>query len=224
MSGRTYDQFCAVALALDQIGERWTLMIVRELLAGPARFSDLAAGLPGLASNLLTKRLRDLEGKGLVRQDTMPPPANVKVYALTERGQALGPVVEALARWGTQFLDPAKFVAPVNLRGMCLGFRLAVPEAATEGLSARIGIRAGEEAMTLVIADGKIDTIYGRIEDAEVTLDMPVEALFGLLGGVLGPRDAVQSGVATMDGSKQALNVFQRTMQRAVSMRAAAPS
>jgi DNA-binding HxlR family transcriptional regulator len=98
---RTYADRCGIARALDLVGERWALLVVRELLLGPKRFTDLKAGLPGVGPDVLSQRLRDLEAAGLLERRTLPPPASAKVYALTPRGAALEPVVLALGRWGS---------------------------------------------------------------------------------------------------------------------------
>jgi DNA-binding HxlR family transcriptional regulator len=100
MPKRTYDQYCPLACALDLIGERWTLLIVRDLIAGPKRYTDLRRGLPGLATDLLTERLRALEDAGVLRRRKLPPPAAATVYELTERGRELEPAVFGLARFG----------------------------------------------------------------------------------------------------------------------------
>src|SRR4051794_18036332 len=98
---RTYADRCGIARALDVVGERWTLLVVRELLLGPKRFTDLKAGLPAVGPDVLSQRLRDLEAAGLLERRTLAPPASAKVYALTPRGAALEPVVLALGRWGS---------------------------------------------------------------------------------------------------------------------------
>ena len=102
---RSYGQYCTVARALDVVGERWTLLLVRELSTGPKRFKDLLEGLPGIATNLLAARLKTLEGEGIVRRATLPPPAGSNVYELTELGGSLEPVIVALSRWGARLLD-----------------------------------------------------------------------------------------------------------------------
>src|SRR5918996_4677686 len=104
MGKRRYDQYCALARALDVVGERWTLLLVRELLLGPRRYTDLLGGLPGIGTNLLADRLRYLEQVGLVRRRVLPPPAGSTVYELTELGRELEPTVFALGRWGAHFL------------------------------------------------------------------------------------------------------------------------
>ncbi len=104
MGRRSYDQYCTVARALDVVGERWTLLLVRELLTGPKRFKDLLDGLPGIGTNLLTGRLKALEEEGILRRATLPPPAGSKVYELTELGRSLEPVIVELSRWGAGLL------------------------------------------------------------------------------------------------------------------------
>lgn len=101
MPRRSYDQYCAVARALDSVGERWSLLIVRELLGGPRRYTDLHADLPGVSTDILAARLKQLEGEGLVERRRLERPANASVYELTARGHELRPVLEALATWGT---------------------------------------------------------------------------------------------------------------------------
>ncbi|GLW70558.1 hypothetical protein Kpho02_28570 [Kitasatospora phosalacinea] len=100
MPRRSYDQYCAVARALDAVGERWSLLIVRELLGGPRRYTDLHADLPGVSTDILATRLKQLEGEGLVERRRLERPANATVYELTPRGAELRPVLDALARWG----------------------------------------------------------------------------------------------------------------------------
>src|SRR5437660_12010745 len=105
---RSYDQYCAVARGLDVSGDRWTLLIVRDLLLGPKRYKDLLSGLPGIGTNLLADRLKELEGAGLIERAVLPPPAGSTVYQLTERGLALEPVMIALGRWGARCLGAPK--------------------------------------------------------------------------------------------------------------------
>ena len=105
---RSYDQYCAVARGLDVIGDRWTLLIARDLLLGPKRYKDLLSGLPGIGTNLLADRLKELEGAGLIERAVLPPPAGSTVYQLTETGLALEPVMIALGRWGARFLGAPK--------------------------------------------------------------------------------------------------------------------
>src|SRR5689334_10593569 len=107
MKNKSYNQFCALAYALDLIGERWTMLLIRELLPGPRRFTDLMDGLPGISTNLLTERLRALEDQGLLTKRILPPPAASTVYDLTPVGRALETALIELGRWGSQFLPPS---------------------------------------------------------------------------------------------------------------------
>jgi len=115
MPARSYGQYCPVAKTLELVGERWTLLIVRELLVGPQRFTDLHAALEGIPRNLLADRLRDLEAHDIVARAELPPPAARSVYELTEAGRALLPVIGALAQWGLAHLpppEPGELVSP----------------------------------------------------------------------------------------------------------------
>ena len=105
---RRYDQYCPIAHALQVVGERWTLLVVRELASGPKRYTDIAAGLPGIGTNILAGRLRDLEAEGIIAKHRLPPPAASQVYELTERGYGLMPVLRSLAHWGARSLGPPR--------------------------------------------------------------------------------------------------------------------
>src|SRR5687768_9444722 len=102
--GKRFDQYCPIAHALSLVGERWSLLVVRELIRGPKRYTDLAAGLPGIGTNILASRLRDLEANGIVQRRKLPPPAASTVYELTEYGAGLEEVIHAMARWGARTL------------------------------------------------------------------------------------------------------------------------
>ena len=119
MSTRSYDQYCGLGFALDVIGERWAPLVVRELLCGPRRFSDLLAGMPGVATNTLTTRLEELERNGLINRSLLPPPAASAVYALTAKGRGLEPAIIALVRW-VAFTGEACRIAPVATGGAIL--------------------------------------------------------------------------------------------------------
>jgi DNA-binding HxlR family transcriptional regulator len=128
---RSYEQYCPIAAALDLVGDRWTLLIMREVLAGDRRFTDLRAALPGIAPNLLSERLRDLQAADLVEQKELPPPAARTVYAATPAGRELVPVLRSLARFGASRLDPPddRDVPPhVAVYGMLSSFHAPEPE------------------------------------------------------------------------------------------------
>ena len=168
-----YDQYCPIAHALDLVGERWSLLIVRELLKGPKRYTDLADSLPRIGTNILAARLRDLEGCGLVTKHRLPPPTPAQVYELTPYGMSLKPVVRELAVWGIRSLGAPKKdddLAPGWLLGaLDTVFTPVAPAGSFE-------FRIGDEVASLV--DGK--AIPGSAEDPDVVLDTDPIAFYYL--------------------------------------------
>src|SRR5579859_6025070 len=141
MSGsRTYGDPCGIARALDLVGERWALLIVRELVLGPKRFTDLRAGLPGSSPDVLTQRLRELEGAGVVRRSKLPPPAGSRVYELTEWGSGLEPALLALGRWGSRAPFPAE-AGELGVEATVLALRTLFDPALITGFSGRLELR-----------------------------------------------------------------------------------
>lgn len=205
---RTYDQPCPVAHALDVVGERWTLLIVRDLLFGPLRFTDLRDGLPGLAPNLLSERLRWLTERGLVEQVELAPPAARRVYALTSRGRELGPVVHGLARFGVaDWEDPDREPPPERLlRGALLA--LMSPE--------RLGptrwsalLRLGDDEVGLEVrppdpAGSPLARLRLTQPPPEGPVDLVVRASLGTLlamhRGELDLGDALERQLVDLDG------------------------
>src|SRR5579864_4778053 len=139
---RTYGDSCGIARALDLVGERWALLIVRELLLGPKRFTDLRAGLPGASPNVLSQRLQELEQAGIVRRRKLGPPAGVWVYELTDWGLDLQPVVLALGRWGSR--SPLIPAADLSVDALILALQTMFDSRAADGLRARYELRLGE--------------------------------------------------------------------------------
>ncbi len=159
---RSYGQFCALAKALDLIGDRWTLLIVRELMArGRARYTEIRAGLPGIASNLLAERLRELEITGIVEREEAPPPVATALYSLTVRGQALRPVLRELGRWGAPLLAEAS--SSDEIRGHWIGLpaELFLLDKAPKRPPVTLEIRTAEDAVTLHIGKGAVRSAIG---------------------------------------------------------------
>jgi DNA-binding HxlR family transcriptional regulator len=155
---RTYGDPCGIARALDAVGERWALLVVRELMLGPKRFTDLGAGLPGVSTDILAQRLRELTGAGIVERTTLPPPAAAKVYALTDRGRELEPVLLALGRWGSR--EPF----PPGDRELGLdALLLALPTLLDRerAFDVEIGLVLGAERFVARIRDGELDLARG---------------------------------------------------------------
>jgi DNA-binding HxlR family transcriptional regulator len=167
---RTYGDRCGIARALDLVGERWALLVVRELLLGPKRFTDLRAGLPNIGPDVLSQRLRDLEANGIVERGTLPPPAASQVYGLTDRGRELEPVVLALGRWGSGAPVPGED-APLGPDAAMLALKaLFTP---SDGAQGRYEVRFGDNVYDVRVDGARLDITRGASErpDATITTD-----------------------------------------------------
>jgi len=165
---RTYGQYCPIAAGLDVVGDRWVLLICRELLMGDRRFKDLRAALPGIAPNLLTERLRALQAEGLVTTAELPPPAARAVYRLTESGRSVVPVLRAMARFGVQFLD-GEPGAPLTARRAAHALLMPWRKPVAAKLRARLVVGPGDEVD--LVLDGTDTAIVAAEGAADVTLD-----------------------------------------------------
>jgi len=219
---RKFDQYCPVAHALSLVGERWSLLIVRELLQGPKRYTDLTNGLPGIGTNILAARLRDLEAAGVVQKRTLPPPAASTVYELTEYGAGLKEALYALARWGARTIGPP---APGDELypewGMNALPALFNAEEA-RGLTATYVLVVEGDAFTARVVNGELDASVGAAEEADVVVEVDMETFFELASGELAPRDAVKSGRAQVQGTLGALERCFRVLSLAPRSAAAA--
>lgn len=205
MSRRSYGQYCAIARSLDVLGERWTLLIVRELLTGPKRFKDLLEGLPGIGTNLLAGRLKDLEGEGLLCRTTLPPPAGSAVYQLTGRGRDLEPVLMGLARWGLDLLGeprPGEVFRPVwAVQAMKATFR---PEAA-RWVRETYEFRVGEDVFHVQVDDGVSEPEYGPAREPDLVVTTDPDTFLSLASGRIEPADAIEAGKLDVEGDAETL-------------------
>jgi DNA-binding HxlR family transcriptional regulator len=202
---KKFDQYCPMAHALSLVGERWSLLIVRELLHGPKRYTDLTNGLPGIGTNILAARLRDLEQCGVVEKRRLPPPAASTVYQLTEYGAGLSEALYALARWGARSLGPP---GPGDVLypewGVNAFPALFNPDAA-RGLTETYVLRIDDDVFTARLEDGSLVTTVGATDDADVVVEVDMETFFALTGGELEPRAAMARGLARVQGDVEAL-------------------
>ena len=205
MSKRSYNQYCAVARALDVVGERWTLLIVRDLLTGPKRFKDLLGGLPGIGTNLLTARLKDLEGYGVVHRATLPPPAGSKVYELTELGRSLEPAIAALGRWGLEFLDTPGQEDDLRPAWAMVAMRSALKQEAARGLQETYEFRIDEEAFHLRVKDGEVEALQGPAVGPDLVIRGGTQAFLALAAGQVEPAEALDSGEVRIEGDQETL-------------------
>lgn len=211
MKNRSYNQFCALAFALDVIGERWTLLIVRELLAGSRRFKDLLAGLPDVSTNLLSERLKSLEEQGIIRRRALPPPAGSTVYELTEFGQGLEAAVLELGRWGSRLL-------PASLEGLALpsvgAATLAIkaffhPEQAHD-LDEIFELHLDDEILQVRVQEGRLSVQQGQQLAADAVFHTSMTVFMGLFSGQIPVDAALSGGLIRVEGEAQALQRFLR--------------
>ena len=188
---RSYRQHCGIARALDLVGERWALLVIRDLVLGPKRFTDLRASLPGIATNVLTQRLKQLERDGIVRRRLLPPPAASTVYELTEYGRELEPVLLAFGRWGAKTIGEP--IPGRSIRSEWFGVALKAhfrPEAA-EGVHATIGLRFEDGALTIRIDASDLSVTTRAPDEADLTLTTELPTLVVYLSGGAVPRAAL---------------------------------
>ncbi|WP_190081018.1 winged helix-turn-helix transcriptional regulator [Streptomyces longisporoflavus] len=197
-SRRSYDQYCAAARALDAVGDRWTLLIVRELLAGPRRYTDLHADLPGVSTDVLASRLKDMEREGLTTRRRLPPPSAAYVYELTDRGRELLPVLRALADWGAPALEERGPTDAVRAHWFALPLLRGLTELGAEGV---VGVRLDEgEFHVRVGGDG---VSYGdgpAPETPDALLVLDAEACVAVGRGVLTVAEGVRAGRIEVSG------------------------
>ena len=167
-TARTYDDSCGIARALDVVGERWALLVVRELVLGPKRFGQLRRGLPGMSPNVLSQRLRELEDAGVVSRQELEPPASVVVYDLTERGHELEPVLHALGRWGSA--APMTSGNELSADALLVALKTMFSPRAARDLNATYQLAVDGDPYTVRVADGGIDIRRGRTQDAVASL------------------------------------------------------
>ena len=205
MTSRSYQQYCGLAYALDIVGERWTLLIVRELVPGPRRFKDLLDGLPGISTNLLAERLKTLAEQGLLIQRTLPPPAGSTVYELTPLGRSLEPMLLELGRWGSRFVPPTWDDATLlRLGSYALTFKTIFRPELAQGIHETYELHIGGEILQVRVKDGQIDVRQGQSfqPDAVIETDMPT--FMHLLPGELQPQAALAQGLVCIEGDPAA--------------------
>jgi DNA-binding HxlR family transcriptional regulator len=206
---RKYGERCGVARALDLIGERWALLVVRELLLGPKRFTDLRAGLPHVSADVLSQRLRELERDGIVQRRTLAPPAGSRVYELTDRGMELEPVILALGRWGSGAPFPPGD-ARLGVDSAILALRTLFDPAAADGLNATYELRLGDQRFHARVADGRLEVARGSAENPDASIDTDTGTLSALLWHGRRLPEALRARDIAIEGSRPAAERFLR--------------
>jgi DNA-binding HxlR family transcriptional regulator len=194
-----YDQYCPMAHALSLVGERWSLLIVRDLLRGPQRYTDLAQGLPGIGTNILASRLKELEGAGIVEKKRLPPPFASTVYELTEFGRGLEEPLYALARWGARSLGPPSPDEElyegwgVNALGVLFNAQAA------RGLTETYVFDVDGDVFSARVEEGELEPAVGAVENADLRVEMDKCTFYDVAVGKLEPAAAVESGRARVE-------------------------
>lgn len=193
---RSYGQYCALAKALDVVGDRWTLLIVRELLTqGPCRYTDLRRGLPGIATNLLADRLRELEEAGILWREEAPPPVAATLFHLTPRGAALEPVLLELGRWGAPLMAKAGQDEGFCSHWLALPLKHLLQDRNPGQRAVSIELRSGDAPITVAIAGGAIKTRPGPAQDPDLVLEGSPHLIIALLFGKLDVSAACSAGL-----------------------------
>jgi DNA-binding HxlR family transcriptional regulator len=204
---RTYGEGCAIAHGLDLVGERWALLVVRELLLGPKRFTDLKKGLPNASPNVLSERLQELERAGIVKRDKLPPPAASQVYALTDWGRELEPTVIALGHWGAR--SPSlRHEAPIGADSVVLAIKARL---GTTGLRGTYELRLGEDRFRLAVSADGIVAVRGEAEHADATIEAEPKALYAVLFEGRSLAAALRAKEIRIEGDRAAV---ERLVQR----------
>jgi DNA-binding HxlR family transcriptional regulator len=206
---RSYGEACRFAHALDLVGERWALLVVRELLLGPKRFTDLRAGLPKASTNILAERLRDLEAAAVVRKRQLPPPAGASVYELTEWGRELEPIVTRLGAWGARSPHPPETTA-IGPDSIVLALRSLFDPVAAEDAGMTYEVRLGADVFHVVVAGGEIELLRGAAEAPDGAIETDPGTLAALISGQLPLDRAVGAGDAAIEGGKRTAARFLR--------------
>jgi DNA-binding HxlR family transcriptional regulator len=212
VAARTYGQFCGLARALELVGERWALLIVRDLLVGPRRFTDLRQGLPRIPTNVLSERLKELEHAGVVRRRALPRPAASVVYELTDYGSQLDDAVMRLGLWGAQSLGepgPDEILTPDS---MTMALRSTFRPEAARGLNVRYELRLGKIVLHARVANGRLTVAEGPLADADLVIEAG-PGIKAVLAGEVSPSQAIDSGILRVTGDPALLERFAELFQ-----------
>jgi DNA-binding HxlR family transcriptional regulator/putative sterol carrier protein len=214
MSRHRYQQYCALARALDVAGDRWTLLIVRELAPGPRRFTDLIDGLPGIPRKLLTDRLRALERDGIITRQELPPPAARRVYALTDDGRDLAVAMAPLIAWGARRLGDRNPGESFRARWPAVAMAGLADREAAKGVSETYQYLVGDSAFHFTVDDGGVELHDGRAQDPAVTLTTDEETWADIASGRITASSAAATGALTLAGDPDAAKRLRKIFAR----------
>lgn len=209
MTRRTYGQFCGVSRALEVVGERWSLLIIRNLLVEPKHVTDLQKGLPRIPADILAARLREFERAGLVRRTVGPAPDEAVQYALTDYGRELDEIVLAIGRWGARMLGDPRPEEIVTTDSLVMAMRATFQREAAKGVTVSYQMTIGDVVLHMCVDDGELTVGAGPLADADLVFE-PGMALKGMMNGHMTGAEAIETGEVTMDGDPVLLDLFGR--------------
>ncbi len=208
---RTRLDGCGIAHASDLLGQRWALLVIRELLLGPKRFTDLRAGIPDISPNVLGQRLRELEESGILARRRLAPPAAAQVYELTEWGRQLEPAVLALGRWASASPSFPR-EAEMGPDSLVLALKSTFDPAKADGLEATYELRLGEVPFSIRIVDGGFEAARGEAGNPDAVIESDPNTIASVVFGGKRLGKAVDSGEVEIDGSRQTVNRLFRSL------------
>ena len=212
MTSRAYGQYCGLSRALELIGERWTLLIIRDLLIGPKRFTDLRRDLPGIPSNILTTRLKELEHAALIQRRTLPRPEKTFVYELTAEGRELDDVILALSRWGAQRLDAPREHEVITTDSLATALRTTFQPDATRELQASFELHLGDVVVHATVDHGALQVGRGPLPQVNLIIHTG-PAIKDLMSGEVSPEEALTAGDIQIEGPSELLSLFARAFR-----------
>lgn len=208
VANRAYGQYCGFSRALEIVGERWAFLIIRDLFTGPRRFSDLQRGLPGIPSNILTARLKELESSGIVRRRALPArDGSGVVYELTDAGRDLEDTVVALSRWGAKRLGDVRPGEVVTDESMIMALRTTFRPRAAKGIRARYELRMGPIVLHAAVRNGSLEVGKGPIEEPDLVIEAG-PGLRALMAHEISPAEAIKAKIVRVSGDRKLLKTF----------------
>jgi DNA-binding HxlR family transcriptional regulator len=210
MARRSYGQICGLSHALEVLGERWALLIIRDLLVSPKRFTDLRQGLPRIPTNVLSARLKELEEAGVLHRRVLPRPANAVVYELTQYGQQLEDIVLALGRWGAQNMRPTEPEDIVTTDSLIMAMRSTYHPDSDSPEPLNYQLRVADVVISIALEDGQLRTTEGATPDPDLVIETGT-GLAGLLTAKVTPEQAIANGDVQLTGDPQLLTHFANT-------------
>lgn len=206
MANRTYGQYCGFSRALELVGERWALLVLRDLFVGPKRFSDLQRGLPGIPSNILTARLKELEENGLVQRRILPRPGGV-VYELSEAGRGLEPAVMELGRWGAKRLGDPRPEEIVTEDSMVMALRTTFQRDAAARVTACYELRLGEIVIHAIVKNGAVNVGKGPLEKPDLVIEAG-PGIRAVMAQEITPEEALKAKIVRISGDRKLFPLF----------------